>query len=832
MGPLAKNGSSNAPLDDPLLATKLCVPLVRSGLVERRRLTGRLDEGTKGRLTLVSAQAGFGKTTLLGEWSLRAWLPVAWVSLDEGDNDPARFLAYFVAALGNLQAGFGEDVLEPLRSPHPPPVESVLTALVNEMATFSGDFALVLDDYHLIEARSVHYILAFLLDHLPPRAHLVIASRTDPPLSLPRLLARGHLSQLSAADLRFTSREAAGFLNEAMSLDLSERDVAALEERTEGWIAGLQLAALGVQGREDIPGFIAAFAGSHRYVLDYLAEEVLRKQPHGVQDFLLKTSVLNRLSGPLCDAVTGRDDGQAMLEEMEKANLFLVPLDDERCWFRYHHLFSEFLRRSLRQRWPELAPELHRAACDWFEREGLAAEAVSHAFAAGEEERAASLVERIARTTLRRGELSKLRRWLEALSEDQIQARPRLCLFYAWYFLATGQLDAIERYLNSAERGQDDPGKGEISRDILAEATTIRAAVASLRGESSRAVDLARRATGLLTEDTQFLRSILAGSLGFTYRDRGDVAAAGWAFAEAAELAQTAGATYVALLAFKNLAELRMIQGRLRAAEEVCRRALDLAGEREGRLPASCTAHVGMGELLREWNDIDSAARHLREGIELGERGGNVEAVLDGHIALSRTQQALGDESAAGTLDKAKRLARRHGIDAWIRRIELWQARLWVACHDHRAAARWLKECGLSIEDELVYPREFEHITLARVLMARNDLNKASRLLEGLLASAEAGGRGGRVIEILVLMALALQARNDTPKALSTLQRALTLAEPEGYVRTFADEGVPMTALLEQLPETQNTRPPDTEHDISPAYVNKLLAALSQSTRP
>ncbi len=549
--------SSGKPLGDQLLTTKLHVPSPRSDLVTRRRLTERLNRGVRGRLTLVSAPAGFGKTTLLGEWSLQSELPVAWVELDAGDNDLGRFLTYLVAAVNKVRTGIEEDILEPLHTPQPPQMESVLTALVNELATIPEDFAVVLDDYHAIEAPPVHDAVTFLLEHPPPQMHLIIASRTDPPLPLARLFAGGHLTKISAAELRFTPEEAVAFLNGTMGVDLTPEDIAVLEERTEGWIAGLQLAALTMQGREDLSSVVAGFAGSNHFILDYLADEVLRKQPENVQRFLLETCILDRLSGPLSDVVTGRSDSQSMLEKLERENLFIVPLDDERRWFRYHQLFSQFLRKELRRKKPGVIPDLHRRACDWFDHEGLAAEAVSHAFAAGDTERAANLVEHIARTTLRRGELSTLRRWLEELSEDLVCSRPRLCLFFAWYYLAIGRLDAIEPYLCKAEpepAAEDEaltstagdtrtPSRAEESDEILGEVTTIRAAVAGLRGESSHAMDLSRRATGLLTEDNQFLRCIIAASQGFARRNRGDVDAASEAFAETASLARSVGGT-------------------------------------------------------------------------------------------------------------------------------------------------------------------------------------------------------------------------------------------------------------------------------------------------
>ncbi|HSK98756.1 MAG TPA: LuxR C-terminal-related transcriptional regulator [Rubrobacteraceae bacterium] len=812
-----------ATLGDPLLTTKLYVPPVQPNLVSRSRLAERVNEGMGGRLTLISAPAGFGKTTLLGEWALQSPLPMAWVWLDEGDNDLGRFLTYVVSALGGLHDDFGvAGVLDPLQSPQPPRVEAILTALVNEIVAIPGDFALVLDDYHTIESRTVHDAVSFLLESLPPQAHLLIASRTDPPLPLARLLARGHLTKLSSQDLRFTPEEASTFLNEAMGVNLSHGDIATLEQRTEGWITGLQLAALSMRGREDLQGFIAAFAGSNRYVLDYLAEEVLRKLDEQVQRFLLESSILGRLCGPLSDAVTGRDDGQAMLEKLERENLFVVPLDDERRWFRYHHLFSQFLQKELRRAEPESLPDLHRRACDWFEREGLAAEAVSHALAAGYPERAADLVERVARTTLRRGELSTLRRWLEELSEDLVWSRPRLCLFYAWYYLATGRLQAIEPYLRGAERG------AQGSREMLGEVTTIRAAVAGLRGEPALAMDLARSAAEQLTEDNQFLGCIIAASRGFAYRSRGEVDAASEAFAEAAALSRSVGATYVALLADKYLAELRMVQGRLRAAAEVCRRALELVAERGKRLPASSAAHVGMGKLLREWNELDAASAHLREGIELGERGGNVEIVLDGHLTLSRVREALGDHrGAVEELETARRLAERQDSGMWVSGVRAWQATMWARQGDRWAAARWLAESGLSADDDLEYPREFEHLTLARVLVTLGEHADAARLLGRLMGAAEAGGREGRVVEILVLEALLFSARGDEPGAMAALGRALARAEPEGYIRTFVDEGASMAAMLRRLLRGQR----DPGLEVSPGYVSELLVVLVPSTK-
>jgi LuxR family maltose regulon positive regulatory protein len=736
-----------------------------------------------------------------------------------------------VAALDGLWTGVGEDVLEPLHSPQPPPIESVLTALVNEIAAIPEDFALVLDDYHAIEARPVHDAVTFLLEHLPPRMHLIMVSRTDPPLPLPRLLARGYLTKLAAADLMFAPEEAAAFLNRAVGMDLSPEEVAALEERTEGWIAGLQLAALSMQGRQDVSDFVAAFAGSNRYILDYLGEEVLRQQSDEIQNFLLETSILDRLSGPLCDAVTGRDDSQATLEELERANLFLLPLDDERRWYRYHHLFSEFLRERLRRSRAGLIADLHRRACGWYERNELEGEAVGHALTAGDTERAASLVEKIARTTLRRGELNTLRRWLEALPEDLVCVRPRLCLSGAWYSLATGRLDEAESYLSKVEdelesaRGsgtavlEEDPSRlGKDAREILGEAATIRAAAVSLRGRFRARHRTGPQGGGVVNRRQPFLAGHYRREPGLRTPRRGRRDLGKSCVRQGRGISRSAGSTYVALLASKNLTELLLVQGRLREAADVCRQALDLAMERGRRLPASGVAHVGMGELLREWDELDAATDHLRQGIELGERGGDVELVIDGYLALARTQQASGDEArSAETLTRAERLAKDKGTEAWLARVKAWQARLWVAQNDRWAAARWSKGCGISAEDELSYPREFEHITLARVLIAQDRHGEAARLLGRLLEVAEAGGRWGRIIEILTLEALVLQSRDDEPGAMGTLQRALVLAEPEGYVRTFANEGAPMVPLLKRLFKSQKAKPATAEPAASPS---------------
>src|SRR5438874_873562 len=442
----------------PILATKLYLPPLRPNVVSRPRLLERLNEGLHRKLTLIAAPAGFGKTTLVSEWVAfieRARTRTAWLSLDEGDNDPARFLAYLIAALQTIAATIGDGVLGVLQSPQPPPTEAILTALLNEITTLPDNFVLVLDDYHVIDAKPVDMALTYLVEHLPPQMHLVIATREDPQLPLARLRARSHLTELRAADLRFTASEAAAFLNQVMGLSLSAADIAALEDHTEGWIAGLQLAALSMQGHHDVAAFIRAFAGDHRYIVDYLVEEVLQRQPEPVRRFLLQTSILDRLSGPLCDAVTGQREGNARLEALERGNFFVVPLDDTRHWYRYHHLFAEVLSAQLLAEQPDQVATLHRRASAWYEQHGSTVDAIRHALAAFDFGRAADLVELAVPAMRQSRQEATVLGWLKALPDELIRSRPLLSAAYAQTLLVSGQLEGVEARLSDAERWLD-----------------------------------------------------------------------------------------------------------------------------------------------------------------------------------------------------------------------------------------------------------------------------------------------------------------------------------------------------------------------------------------
>jgi ATP/maltotriose-dependent transcriptional regulator MalT len=822
---------------DSLVSTKLRPSRARPKLVARPRLTERLERETGRRLTLISAPAGFGKTTLLLEWlEGREGGSVAWLSLDEGDNDPVRFLSYLVAALRRTAGeGFGEGVLAALRSPERQRIEAVIGAFVNELADLPGEVAVVLDDYHLIDSEGVHGMVAFLLEHLPEGAHLVICGRVDPPLPLARLRVRGQMTELHAADLRFTPEEAAAFLGDVMGLNLSADDVAALEQVTEGWIAALQLAALSMREREDVSGFIRSFSGSHRDVFDFLAEEVLQGQTEKVQTFLLETSILDRLSGPLCDALTGRDDGQRTLERLERENLLVIPLDDERVWYRYHHLFADFLRGRLMRESPERAGELHLRASDWYEKNALVAEAVDHALSAGDHERAARLMEGGIGQTWYRGEVMTLLGWLRKLPREAMLRRPLLLVWYAAALMLVGRFEGVESLLREAEGavGGAGEGQGEEPRPgaddpqhVRATAAAVRSLHARLRGDPKGAIEHARRALALLPEGNLDPRPFAALCLAEAYLAADDPEAANATFAETAELARAAGHDYIALTAMGSLIHLRMSQGRLREAEGLLRQALSFAAERGAELlPAVGRVRIGMGELLYERDDLEASERELRLGTELVERAGELEVLVRGRVALSRVRGAMGDpEGAIGLAGEAARLARESGAPRAIADAALWKARLHLMSNDLEAAASDL-EGASDVGDVPRSAREAERIALARLLVAREDHDEALRLLDRSRETAEAAdGRSG-VIEILALQALALWAESKREAAVSTLAEALALAEPEGYVRTFVDEGPPMAELLSGVLEAQQRGRPEPVGRIPAPYLRKLLAA-------
>jgi LuxR family transcriptional regulator, maltose regulon positive regulatory protein len=835
-------------MPDALVTTKVRVPRTRQELVPRPRLRETLVRYEGRRLTLVSAPAGFGKTTLLSEWledRSGDGGSIAWLSLEEADNDPARFLAYLVRALRSaLGDGIGEGVLASLRLPEFPPLEAVVGILINELADVRHEeVTIVLDDYHVIYSGPVHEATTFLLEHLPGNAHLVISSRADPPLPLAKLRARDQVTEIRAAELRFTTEEATAFLKGVMGLTLSEADVAALEEVTEGWIAALQLAALSMRDREDVSGFVETFSGSNRHVLDFLAEEVLERQPEGVREFLLKTSVLERMSAPLSNALTGRNDGQQMLERLEHDNLFVIALDDERHWYRYHHLFADVLHTSLQREQPERIRELHRRAAAWYERNGWTSEAIRHALAAQEHDRAADLVEQVARKMWNRGEVMTLLGWLETLPEETKRRRPQLLLQYSATLLWVGQLDDVEPLVREIEHAVGLSGEGRdedlrTSADeplrpvLLGGVAATRSWRAYLKGEPHDAIAFARRALALLPEKDLELRTFAAFRLAEAYRTADDLESATAALAETAELGRAAGHDYLVLRAMSRQAKLQMAQGRLRKADHLLRRALRFAVEQVGdSLPATGEEHVIIGELLYEWNELEAAAHRLKEGITLAERMGQLETLVEGYVALSRLEMAQGNtEHALESAREASKLAERSGAAEAIVEAAAWNARLHLARSDMMAAVLELERIAGAPAVSVSMVRETEQLARARLTVARGEHDEALRLLEELRQSADAAGRMGKLIEILTLQALALWEKSKREQAVRTLTRALALAEPEGYVRTFVDEGAKVGDLLSAILEARQRGHPEAATQIPARYLAKLLAIHAQES--
>ncbi|MBU1662166.1 MAG: LuxR C-terminal-related transcriptional regulator [Chloroflexi bacterium] len=855
-----------------ILATKLYIPPPRPKVVLRPRLIERLNEGLYSgcKLTLISASAGFGKTTLVSEWvnNLRFTSDdlrvdsakeskivnrVAWLSLDEGDNDPTRFLTYLIAALQTIAQSkvegvatkLGEGVLGVIQSPQPPPIESILTALINEITTISDNFIFVLDDYHIIDSKPVDNALAFLLEHLPPQMHLVITTREDPDLPLARLRARSQLTELRAADLRFTPAEAAEFLNQAMSLQLSAEDIAALEARTEGWITGLQLAALALQGSLSMQGhpdtsrFIQSFTGSHRFVLDYLVEEVLQRQSELIRSFLLQTSILERLSGPLCDAVTGQKDGRGILETLERGNLFIVPLDDQRQWYRYHHLFTEVLLAHALEEQPGQIPLLHKRASAWYEQNNLPAEAIRHALAARDFEQAARLAEIAWPETFRTYRQNTLfLGWMKALPDEIIHARPVLCAGYAWALQDMGEFENAGRWLSLAE---NPPSAAVLFVDeaefqaLPGNIAVARAYIAMALGNAPKAEQQARRALSLLPEADLFRRAGAIAIVGMACLQNGNLEGAAKAISEGMEMAVKAGSPDIALSGAFPLVDIRLVQGRLREAVKIFENLLEKT-QTPGKpaLPGTPDLYLGLCGLLLEQGDTETARQFLQKSEELGESAGLPDWRYRSCLTHARYLEIL--ENLAGALEQINQAERLYMPSALpnLRPPNALKARLRVKQGRLDEALAWAREQSLTTRDDLDFFHEFEHITLARVLIAQhqNDplagsIHQAISLLERLLQAAESGRRMGSVIEILVVQALALQAQGNVSQALASMERALALAGPEGYVRIFVDEGEAMRLLIADFRLIIKKLSPQDAHPLR-GYVERLLAAFPQ----
>lgn len=792
------------------LRTKLYIPPVPPEIVSRPRLMERLTAAVNRKLTLVSAPAGFGKTTLLSDWAHHIQRQrssparrIAWLSLDRDDNDPEHFWTYLIAAIQKARPTTGQVCLEMLASKSRPPIKSIVSALINEIAELPENLILILDDYHLIDMPAVHETLTFLLDHMPRQLHLVIAGRADPPLPLARLRGRGQIAELRSADLRFTLEETRTFLNESKGLSLSNESLTALEHRTEGWIASLQMAAVSLQGRSDAPEFVRAFSGTHHYIMDYLIEEVLDRQEAPVRKFLLETSILDRLSGPLCDAVTGASNGQETLERLLHANLFLVPLDEERKWFRYHQLFADLLRNQLHRASPDLPPLLHRRACDWLEKEGLFAEAVHHALSARDLSRAADLIERVAVPLIVEGRSSAPRRWLSLLPEEIIASRPWLLVSLASVRMTSGKFDSVERLLNSAESLLSPPSEAPPSpaeRDAIRHyITATRAMLACVRGDVPRIIELGTAALTRLPPDQPTARCLLIFDLGVAHWLKGDMAQALAHFDQAIALGTETKNYFIALVAMGYMADIRILYGRLDEAIRISQKAIALGTEWGAGipLPASSYAHMSLAKILYHRNELEAAMHHGLRGIELSTEGSETTVNLMAFPTLAlldRLEKTPGPIREA--LERARRIAMASRNPFIVALAEAWLARLALFKGDLVHASRWADSCGINLHEVPDACREAAYLTLVRVHLAGGQTQGLPETLEPVRQRAEAEGRIGSLIEILALQAIAFRAERRMEDALARIEQALALAEPQGFMRVFVDEGAPMQEIL------------------------------------
>jgi LuxR family transcriptional regulator, maltose regulon positive regulatory protein len=813
-------------LHDVRLATKLHIPRLRPQLVHRPHLIKRLQQAMEAPLTLISAPAGFGKTTLLCQWLSESGRDAAWLSLEPEDNEPMRFLSSVIATLQTLDPHLGSSALALLHATlpaPPPPPETVLDQLAAEiLENARRDLILVLDDYHVIMAESLQRAMTALVEHTPPNLRLVIATRVDPALPLARLRARGQLCEVRVAQLQFLPEETSAFLEAVMGLDLPAEAIDALQSRTEGWVAGLQLAALSLQGRSDVQQFLADFTGSHRYIVDYLTEEVLARQPEAVQSFLLHTSLLDRFTSSLCDAVTGRNDGEQMLGYVERANLFLVPMDERRQWYRYHHLFAEVLRaRALREAGTAGLAALYRRASAWYEQNGMPAEAVEAALSAGDFVRAARFIDidgPLVRSMLVGYEARTLIRWLERFPHEVVFTDAHLCLVYAFSLGIAETSDAYEAPLAMAEQLLQAEG----NRTGLGQVATLRAMMAGLRGDAVQAIRYGTQAFELLPQEALLERSVVASALAEGYRLAGEVKASSRVLTEARPLHEQTG--NVASLLFDTIAhgDLLVMQGRLHEAADLYGAMQIAAAERQSY---AIRALMGLGNIARERNDLDAAEAHLGQAITLASKIGDQVMLARASLLRARAVQARGDaERTREAWAEALGVAHACSYLGFVEQAQAYQARGWLQQGRMAEAIRWQQACPLAHDAPPTYQHEVIALTLVRVLLAQGEGGKALHVLDRWHRHARAQGRTGSEIELLVLSALAYAKLGKVEQAVQLLQQALLLASPEGYVRVFVDEGVPMAVLLRMALSRWKGKSGADE-------VHRLLAAVEAEQR-
>jgi LuxR family transcriptional regulator, maltose regulon positive regulatory protein len=827
---------------DPLLQVKLHIPGTHAPYVDRPRLLAQFDAVRRVRLTLVAAPAGSGKTTLAGAWARQYAAQVAWLELEPADNTPARFWTYVLSALHTCRPTEVAPLLAALCAPKPPDIEAILTALLNALAALPSDLVLVLDDYHVIETSSIHRTLTWLIDHLPPQVHLVLVSRTDPPLPLGRWRARGQMNEIRVDDLRFTHHEAAVFLAQAIGASLADTAITQLDTRVEGWAAGLQLAALALRGRSDINERIAHFSGQHQYVLTYLVDEVLARQPEYVQTFLQQTSILDRLCGPLCDAVLAvTPSGSAadaiptstfILDYVRESNLFLVPLDDTGTWYRYHHLFRDVLRHRLRLLAPERLPALHRSAAQWYADHSMIEEAVQHALAADDHLLAARWIEQQVEPALRDGTIAPLQRWLNALPDDLIRRRPRLAVGQCWVMVILGQdkqvgpwIDVLETALIASPDGEAIHSAAEHAR-LRAEVAALRAERALHAGDFAEVAVHCRAGIGVAPADAFRTRGTLYLMQGTAERWTGDLDAAERTFATASDLAEQGDEPLLLFYIVNNCAKLAEVSGQLSRAALEYERMRRLTTDPEGKLlPLAGMTLVGLGQVARERNDLTTAERYLTEGIALGRQSAISGFVIDGLIVLALIHQARGDYAAARThLEDAAALARKWHPKPFVLRVAAFKVRLAIVQGVLAEAEVWATDAVRRLDTPYSDVGEIEQLTLARFWITAQRAAEAIALLEPLAQDAHHSGRFGRRIEILALLSLAYNAQGDSHAALDTLAEALAFGQSEGYIRVFVDEGAPMQQLVVQVAQAAPTWP---ELRLNAAYLAAVRGAFA-----
>ena len=819
--------------DGQLLATKTRQPQLPLHWITRPRLSGKLREALRCKLLLISAPAGYGKTTLVIEALRDSHKPIGWISLDASENNPINFWAYFITALQNVVPTGGQPIINALQSPQPPPADWLLTNLINMITGIPDDFALVLDDYHVISSPNIHEAMQFLIEHLPPQAHLIIITRSDPPWPLARWRVKGDIAEFRAGDLSFTAEETAAFIRDITGKTLVESDLATLESRTEGWIAGIKMAVLSLQGKKDISGYIKAFSGTNRYILDYLAEEVLDQQPPDIKQFLIETSILENLSGPLCDTITERSDSQNKLHQLELANLFISPLDDERHWYRYHQLFATILRHQLAKEVPEKEQLLHLRASEWYEKEGITTEAVNHALLGNDTERAAMLVENTAPAMLGQNQAVALLEYASRIPEPIIHASPWLCVCFAWAALTANRSEILMKMLSRAVEALSEspetfsPSSRANLLRLKGHVLSLQSIIAQAQDDIPRAIRLAEEADRELPGnqiDDLLARAVNSLNLSAYYQKTGDITKAIPLIEDLVATGRRSDYHYAILSGRGSLADIQMQLSRLEQASRICHETI-----KEGTLwggdfplPATALAYVVLGKLNYEQNDLKNATVNLNRGIEIGEASFNLEPVLTGYLNLANLSQA---ENNPGKAMECIRRAENVGpwvvIPPEVQQLPAWKTRLVLRQGDFATASNWARqqEIALPLSQLPGYRQEFAYLTLIRVNLATGNCQGIPGYLDNFINNAMRQQRNSSVIEALILKALAQDCLSEPDKAEETFRQALALAEPAGYIRIFIDEGTPLVRLLQKVA------------DGSPGdYASRLLEIIAPPT--